>query len=191
MLETIRHIDHSLFHVINQDMANGFFDFVCPVLREKLVWIPLYALIAFLLYRKYGLKTLWLLAFGVLTIVLSDQGSNVFKHFVHRLRPCNNPEFASQMHKLVECGVGFSFVSAHAANHFALATFISFFVNGNKKMILLLYLWAASIAFSQVYVGVHFPADVFCGALLGILIGLITGNIAKRIIAHYNLRAKN
>ena len=80
------------------------------------------------------------------------------------------------------CGVGYSFVSAHAANHFALATFISFLVNRNNMLITLLYFWAACIALSQVYVGVHYPADIIGGAAIGIIAGLITGSIAQKLL---------
>jgi len=146
------------------------------------MWIPLYGLIAFVLYKKYGNKILWLGLLTVVTIILSDQTSGIFKHFVHRLRPCNNTELADTIHRVVECGVGFSFVSAHAANHFAIATFLSFLMGGNKKWIAFLYLWASAIAFSQVYVGVHYPGDVFGGAVVGIMAGLITGSIAKRFV---------
>ncbi len=182
MIESLRHIDRLLFHFINHDLANAVLDVLCPWLREKLTWIPLYLLIAYLLFKKYGHKILWLSLLTVVTILLSDQTSGLFKHLVHRLRPCNNPELADSIRHVVECGVGFSFVSAHAANHFALATFFSFLFMENKKWMAFLYLWASCIAFSQVYVGVHYPGDVLAGAIVGIMVGLITGNIAKRYV---------
>jgi len=182
MIENLRHIDKALFHIINHDLANPVLDVLCPWFREKLMWIPLYLLIAFLLFRKYGNRILWLGLLTVVTILISDQTSNIFKHLVHRLRPCNNPELADTIHHVVDCGVGFSFVSAHAANHFAIATFISFLMGGNKKWQVFLYLWASVIAFSQVYVGVHYPIDVLAGAIVGIVAGFITGNIAKRFV---------
>jgi len=80
------------------------------------------------------------------------------------------------------CGVGYSFVSAHAANHFALATFMSFLVGGKKGLMALLFIWAASVALSQVYVGVHYPADITGGAIIGIIAGFITGTLAKLFV---------
>jgi len=184
MIETLRHIDRLLFHFINHDITNPAFDTLCPWFREKLTWVPFYVAAAYLIFRKYGMqKTLLLMVLCAATILISDQTSNVFKHLVHRLRPCNNPELQAGVRLLIEsCGVGYSFVSAHAANHFAIATFLSFLVNGNKKLMALLYIWAASVALSQVYVGVHYPADIFGGALIGITAGLITGNIARRFV---------
>jgi len=184
MIETLRHIDRELFNMINHNMANPVCDMLCPWFREKLTWVPFYVAAAYLMFRKYGAqKTLLLIALGAATILISDQTSGVFKHFVHRLRPCNNPELKEGVRLLIEsCGVGYSFVSAHAANHFAIATFISFLVNGNKKIIVLLYCWAASVAFSQIYVGVHYPADIAGGAMVGIVAGLLTGAVARKFV---------
>ncbi len=184
MIETLRHIDRAVFHLINSDMANPVCDMLCPWLREKLTWVPFYMVAAYLIYRKYGLRNTLLL--GVLmaaTILVSDQTSNLFKFSVHRLRPCNSPGFKDGVRLLIEtCGVGYSFVSAHAANHFAIATYFSFLVNGNKKIIAALYVWAGCVALSQVYVGVHYPLDITAGAMVGIAAGFVTGSLASRFV---------
>ena len=184
MIETLRHLDRAVFHFINHDMANNVLDILCPWMREKLTWIPFYVAAAFLSFRKFGAKrTLILIALGVITILLSDQTSNLLKHLVHRLRPCNNPEIKDGVRLMIDsCGVGYSFVSAHAANHFAIATLISFLISRKKALIALLYLWATSVAFAQVYVGVHYPADILGGAMVGLAAGLITGKLALRFV---------
>jgi len=82
---------------------------------------------------------------------------------------------------LNECSGGYSFISNHAANHFGMASF--FYITFRKiipKWAWLGFLWAALIAYSQVYVGVHYPLDVFCGALLGIFSGIITGRVFNK-----------
>lgn len=171
MLEQLRHIDYMLFHFINTEMANAVLDFLCPILRNKLTWIPLYILFAVLLYPKYGSKIVYLGIGAAVVILLSDQiSSSLIKPYMHRLRPCNNPAIEARL-LLDACGGGYSFVSSHAANHFGLAVFLVFFFERKKLAAPLLLLWAFVVAFSQVYVGVHFPMDVVAGALLGSIIG--------------------
>ncbi|MBI3232854.1 MAG: phosphatase PAP2 family protein [Bacteroidetes bacterium] len=97
--------------------------------------------------------------------------ANTLKHAVGRLRPCNNPSMHVNL-LLKHCGSGFSFVSAHACNHFAIAGISTIILRlYSKKWVPIAYLWAAIISFAQVYVGVHFPIDILCGASLGILTG--------------------
>lgn len=171
MLDTLRQIDHNLFHFINREMANTLLDTLCPILRNKLTWIPLYVLLAFVFYKRYGTRVIWLVLFGAVTVLLTDQiSSSLIKPFFHRLRPCNNPEVNARL-LLNYCGVGYSFVSSHAANHFGVAVFLIPFLHRRLLFGSLLLLWATAVSFSQVYVGVHFPADVLAGGILGSLIG--------------------
>ncbi|MFN8286483.1 MAG: phosphatase PAP2 family protein [Chitinophagales bacterium] len=152
------------------------------MLRNKLTWIPLYALLAFLLYRKYGLKVFYIgLGVGVV-VLLSDQiSSSLIKPWIHRLRPCNNPEIQARL-LLEYCGGGYSFVSSHAANHFGMAVFFAAFFERKFLAAALLLLWAFVVSFSQVYVGVHFPVDVIAGGLLGAVIGLAVSLVVLRFV---------
>ncbi len=192
MIETLIDIDKQLFHVINEGMANPVLDAICPILRNKLTWIPAYIIIAYLFFRTYGLKAITLAAMAVVTIVLCDQiSASLIKPYFHRLRPCN--EVLMQARALVPCGGGYSFVSSHAANHFGLATFIAFVVPPwqHKRWAAIVFPWAILVAFSQVYVGVHYPADVFAGAVLGILIGLLTAYAGNKLMRYLNERYPN
>jgi undecaprenyl-diphosphatase len=159
-------------------------DFICPWLREKLFWVPLYLLLGWYFFTKYKANALWLLAFALLTVLLADQvSSTLIKPIFHRLRPCNNPSLALTMRLVVQsCGSGYSFVSSHAANHFGLAAFLIVLFPQKTSMALLLLFWAFAVSFSQVYVGVHFPADVVAGGLLGLTIGFPLGIAAKKIV---------
>jgi len=80
-----------------------------------------------------------------------------------------------------ECAGGYSFISNHAANHFGLATFIYFTLRHYfPKWVWIGYVWAVAISYSQIYVGVHYPFDVICGALVGIIFGLFTAVFFNR-----------
>ncbi|MBT8218336.1 MAG: phosphatase PAP2 family protein [Bacteroidia bacterium] len=117
-------------------------------------------------FRKQGLA---MVIAVVLTAGASDYiSSRVVKNNVQRIRPCNDNNVKYQMILRVPCGSGYSFTSSHATNHFAVASILVMLLSRIWGWVRWpLYLWAASIAFAQVYVGVHYPLDVIFGALLG------------------------
>lgn len=175
-METILHIDEILFSFINQELSNPFLDMIMPYWREKTTWIPLYIFILIIAIKKLKWKKFLLFVLLLAgTVGLADQVSSQWiKKSVQRIRPCNDTEVKDSVNLLIDCGSGYSFTSSHATNHFAVAFFIAFVLFANqKKWRILLFLWAASIALGQVYVGVHYPIDITFGALLGCFIGWI------------------
>ena len=173
-MESIIDIDQRLFHFIHQDLANNFFDFIMPWIREKTTWIPLYLILLFILIKKFR-RQVWLpLVCILLSVVLADQiSSHLIKPWIQRIRPCNEPEIVNWIRNVVHCGSGYSFTSSHATNHFAIAVVVLFILRKWSKWVVpVALIWATSIAFAQVYVGVHYPLDVIGGAILGSLIGL-------------------
>ncbi len=182
MLDQLLQLDASLFRFINHQLGNSAFDALMPFLRERWFWAPLYtffvlfALLNFDFYRK------WAFVLGIVAVFgFADfTSSTLIKKNVQRIRPCNDP--AMQVELRTDCGSGFSFTSSHATNHFAIAVYlIAFFAPLFRHLKPLLLLWAASVAFAQVYVGVHYPFDVICGGLLG-------GAIASAVLALPPLR---
>jgi len=173
MLEMLQHWDAALFQFINGSLSNPVFDALLPWFREKWFWMPVYIFIAafaLLNFRGRG----WIVLLGlVLAAGLADfTSSTLVKKNVKRLRPCNDIEMADQLHLRVPCGGGYSFTSSHAANHFAAAVFLIGVFGGLARWLRPVALtWAGLIAFSQVYVGVHYPGDVLFGAALGSIIG--------------------
>ncbi len=168
--------DKWLFELINSGMSNPLFDVLLPLFREKLFWAPLYLFIGAFSLLNYG-KRGWLIILGIgVTVGLADfTSSTLIKKNVQRIRPCNDIKMVDVAQIRVHCGGGYSFTSSHAANHFAVTVFLIgvFGLAGSWQQKALLG-WAGTIAFSQVYVGVHYPLDVLCGAGLGCLIGLLT-----------------
>ncbi|HLO53949.1 MAG TPA: phosphatase PAP2 family protein [Saprospiraceae bacterium] len=163
--------DIALFEYINNDLSNGFFDLVLPWLREPLFWVPFYIFLIAFVFFNYGKRAYWFVLFVILTAASSDLiSSRAIKKNIKRIRPCNTEMI--QTVERVRCGSGYSFTSSHAANHFAVATFIIMTLGQFRpKINKWLWLWAASIGLAQVYVGVHFPLDVFAGAVLGVILG--------------------
>jgi undecaprenyl-diphosphatase len=105
--------------------------------------------------------------------MLSDYvSSTLIKENFIRIRPCSDPFLAGNIRFLVAyCPQSSSFTSSHAVNHFAAAMFIfTTFKKSVSDKWALLFLWAAAISYAQVYVGVHFPFDIFCGAIVGVIL---------------------
>ncbi|WP_256012416.1 phosphatase PAP2 family protein [Desertivirga xinjiangensis] len=179
MLEQLINFDHQLFKAINVGLTNPFFDWLMPLLRNRYFWAPLYFFLIIFLIRNYKKAGVICILFLLITFGIADYVSaSVIKPSIERLRPCNEPGFNTEIIARVVCGSGFSFPSTHATNHFAIAMFLSVVFSRRWKWIWLVsFLWAFSIIFAQVYVGVHFPVDVTCGALLGCLVGYLTATV--------------
>jgi len=147
--------------------------------------LPIYLFLMLFAVMNFPKKAFTWIIGAIITFAISDQLSgHLFKPLFARLRPCNDPEMFGIVRLLLpNCGSGFSFPSSHATNHFAFAVFI-FITLGQilGKWKYAFIFWAASIAYAQIYVGVHYPIDVFCGTLLATAIGYTTATIyTKRV----------
>ena len=177
-MHQIQAYDTYLFKLINSDLSNDFFNWLMPWMRNSYLWDPFYLFMVLLIAVNFK-KTAWIwILFGAGTAILTDfVSSHIIKENNWRLRPCNNPDFESWINILV----GYrpqnsSFTSSHAANHFGLAMFLYLTLkNSFGRWTLLFFLWAFLISIAQVYVGVHYPLDITAGAMIGILIGYLSG----------------
>lgn len=191
--DAIKQFDYRLFAKMNGQWHNSFFDVFFPFIREPTVWVPFYFfLVVFITLNFKTRGWLWVLFF-LLNVILSDQVSSHFiKDNFLRLRPCHDPYLAGHIRFLVAyCPLSSSFTSSHAVNHFAAAMFI--FTTFKKTLSAkwaVLFLWAFAISYAQVYVGVHFPFDVFCGIILGVILGYIPATIFNRKIGLEKLNEK-
>lgn len=173
-------LDKRLFHFLNGTAIHPLLDNTYPWWREGITWTPLYLFFLLHLLLSFGNRALPWVLFALVNVGLTDQVSSGFvKHWAMRARPCADPNLGFQVRLLLDhCSGGYSFTSSHAANHFGFAMYAYRTLRHIRpKFRALLFIWAASIAYGQVYVGVHFPLDIFFGALLGCGIGYFSSTV--------------
>ncbi|GAA4468047.1 phosphatase PAP2 family protein [Nemorincola caseinilytica] len=182
LVEKILQVDHMVWGYLNVRWHNDVLDVVMPFIRNQWTWSPLYLFLLLFMPRRFGRNGwLWCATF-LITFGIGDQVSaSLLKPLFGRIRPCNDPYFSGIVHIIVPCGGGKSFPSSHATNHFALAIFTGITLGRFARWVWpAALLWATIVAYAQVYVGVHYPLDVFCGGILGVCIGMLTGTIFNR-----------
>ncbi len=166
MADFLFSLDLSIFYFINHSLQNVLFDAAMPFitdLNKKPGVLAAVGVLWTLLLLKGGKKGKVAALLLIPTIVFSDQFNSSFvKSLFERLRPCHA---LTDVHLLVPCGSGYSFPSSHAVNNVAGAVVLSFFL---PKWNWAFYLFASVVAFSRVYVGVHYPSDVLGGAVVGV-----------------------
>ncbi|MFA7115637.1 MAG: phosphatase PAP2 family protein [Bacteroidales bacterium] len=202
-LDKLINFDYKLFFDINGAYSN-FWDPIMVTLSAAKPWIPLYLIVAFLFFCKYSYssqsniklcaepiegnrKILWItgiscilaagLAFGI-----SDQLSVIIKNNVLRLRPTHRFGLY-EIHALNGMGGPFGFVSSHATNVFSFALLTSLIFKRIPYSIFI-FIWAAAVSYSRIYVGRHFPLDVLGGMVLGLLIACIVYYLLKIVLNH-------
>lgn len=174
-MEYLKTLDTELFLFLN-GCHNAFFDLIMYWLSDKLIWLPMYLFIIFLMIRRYKMRGVLMLLFIGIVIALCDQtASGLLKNTVQRLRPSHEPALADLIH-LSKAGPGglYGFASSHAANVFGLATFLWLVLDTKLKYLKYwLVAWASLVAYSRIYNGVHYPGDVLVGSLIGIAYGFL------------------
>lgn len=182
--QQIQPVDQWLLTAINQWGSNPILDTFLPLFRETFFWAPLYLFLMLFVTMNFGKQGAWWILAAVLCAASADIiSSQVIKQLIFRLRPCQDPNVAQHLRFIINyCPKSSSFTSSHATSYFAQATFYFLSLRHLSKWTGYFFLWAASIAYTQVYVGVHYPFDVCCGAILGVAIGLFIHKLfVKRV----------
>ena len=185
-METLLRLDTELFLFFNGLHAPWADRFVY-VISQVWCWIPLYLLLIFLIFKFYRKKGWKVLLFFLLAIILSDQTCNLVKNSVCRLRPSHTEAIAEDIHLVQKLdgrlyyGGKYGFPSAHAANSMSLAFLVIFFLSKGKRWVIALALaWSLLMAYTRLYLGVHYPLDILCGFLLGSCFAFLMSILYRR-----------
>ena len=188
MLEQLDFWDKQLFHFLN-GLHTTWLDEPMYWISHKWFWIPIIALLCLYIYiREQHTKRyiLLLIAMGIGAVISDQSTATLLKKNVKRYRPCHveaNLDF--EVHQVRNgCGGKYGFASSHAANFFMGATFLSLYFKRRKTQIAL-FAVATLVAYSRIYLGVHYPADVLVGAIIGISSGQIAAWIWEKKLRGY------
>lgn len=179
MFEKIKKLDDAILFFINSHHT-PFFDMLMWFASGTESWFPLYAMLIVLIILKFK-KRSWLLILLIIPLIVSsDQlASGIIKPLVQRIRPSHQPGIENLLHYINEYRGGlYSFPSSHACNFFACATYLT--LTAAKKIKWLHYLLfpvAIFVSYSRIYLGVHYPSDIFAGAISGAFLGWIASKI--------------
>ena len=187
MFKELLYSDEQLFIFLN-GLGNDSWDSFWLVITDKLTFIPLYAILLFLIYRKLGVKSLLLIVVIVaVMITFTDQITNLFKYIlIKRSRPCRE-DHLQEVIRFIASGCGrYGFFSGHAANSMAAAVFGGLILRPYfKSLIFILLFWSAMVAYSRIYVGVHFPIDIICGMIFGAISGYLFYKLSGVLIQRF------
>ena len=187
MIDSLINSDIELLIFLN-NLGTTQWDGFWLFMTNKYSAIPLYILLLFFTFKYYGFKkTVVVLVFIALLIAVSDQTSNLFKYGFKRLRPCQDESIQSLI-RLVKssCGGKYSYFSAHAANSMAIAIYFGMLFKKQLSYLLpILLLWALVVAYSRVYIGVHFPLDILTGILIGGVYGFLFYTFTNLFLNRY------
>lgn len=150
------------------------------------MWIPLYVMLLWLIFKRQGAQGLVTVLFIGLVVLLADQiSSSIIKPIFERYRPSHDPVLQYMVHIVNGYRGGlYGFCSSHAANSFGIATFLALVM---RKPILnfSLFIWALISCYSRIYLGVHFLGDIICGALLGMIVARLVYELYLHASLHF------
>ena len=186
MIERLLEYDTQLFLFLN-NLGSPTWDNLWLAITHILTFVPLYGILLFLLYKKFGIRALLVFVVVVaLMITFTDQITNVFKRGFARPRPCGEATLIDQMRFIaVRCGK-YGFFSGHASNSMAAAVFAGLVLRPYyKNLIFILLFWSAIVAYSRIYVGVHYPLDIFCGLTFGAITAFAFYKFSQYLLKRY------
>ncbi|WP_411032239.1 phosphatase PAP2 family protein [Spongiimicrobium sp. 3-5] len=184
MLKRLLEWDEETFVYLNS-LGTEQFDFFWATITNIATWIPLFLLLAVFVFRKFPVKQALPIILTIVVLALFITGfTSIVKEVVGRLRP-NNNEAINDIIRIVKNPQSLSFFSGHAASSFSITTLTVLFLRKRIKGVWFFYLWPLLFSYSRIYVGVHYPIDIFVGAVVGVLTAWLFYDLFKKFIVPY------
>jgi len=181
LFEDIIKIDQDLLIFLN-NLGSEQWDPLWLIITNQLSWSPLFILLFYLTIKSFGWKRGGVMILSmILLVAFSDQFTNLVKNSVERLRPNNNPEIKHLLRTLIK-PQSFSFMSGHATTSTFFSVFVVLLLRNNYKYIYFVLFWPLIFAYSRLYLGVHFPIDIFVGILIGVTFANLYFILSKKVI---------
>lgn len=193
MLEQLVELDHELFLYLN-GLGSSVWDGFWLFYTNKKHWIPMYIVLLIVMYKQRGNKNfVWALIVIVAMVAFTDQVTNLFKHSVKRPRPCYQTNVMDNMRLVRDwCGGKYGYFSGHSSNSMAVAIFVGLtLLKRQKYLIFILVFWAFLMAYSRIYVGVHYPLDIISGMAFGAFSGFIFFKLEKYLQKRFVFNKKD
>lgn len=182
-------IDARLLLIVN-GAHSPFFDSVMWCISGRWIWVPFYAVLAYLLFRRMSWKraSICLVTIGLIILAADQTCATLIRPEIGRLRPANlNNPLSSFVHVVNGYRGGrYGFPSCHAANTFALAVFMSLVIR-HKWFTVMMFSWAFIVSYSRMYLGVHYFGDLFCGATIGSLFAVLFYYLQNYLFKRLNI----
>ncbi len=187
MFDYLNDIDTDALLAVN-GLHDMFQDALWWMVSAKWSSLLLVLALVWILLHQNRRHALLVLAMIVIAILIADQvSSGLIKHLVERLRPTHDPSLGDAVHIVNGYRGGmYGFVSSHAANSFAVATFIALLMR-HRLVTCSLFAWAALQCYSRVYLGVHYPGDILGGIVVGVLAGVVVSYLMRWIQRRWRL----
>jgi len=182
-------IDARLLLIVN-GAHSPFFDSVMWCISGRWIWVPFYAVLAYLLFRRMSWKraSICLVTIGLIILAADQTCATLIRPEIGRLRPANlNNPLSSFVHVVNGYRGGrYGFPSCHAVNTFALAVFMSLVIR-HKWFTVMMFSWAFIVSYSRMYLGVHYFGDLFCGATIGSLFAVLFYYLQNYLFKRLNI----
>jgi len=187
MLDQLIEWDKEVLIFLNS-FHTPWLDPVMLLITKTFFWLPLYAVLVFLLFKNFKKEAWFILIGAVITIILCDQITSTFmKPFFARLRPSQDPTMTGLLHHVDGYKSGlYGFASGHAANTFGVALFVWLVLRPIYSRIGLIFIWAILMTYTRIYLGVHYPGDILVGGIIGLSCGYLGYKLSRYLRKRYN-----